>query len=648
MNPVRQSAEAGSRRHSGPPAGTRGRTGAVALLLIVVTLGLAAALAPAAARAQAARIKIPSLDVLVPIYTGGMSPGEVERIEKGLALARLFYWRNTSCRLDLQIHFMPISAPTPDTRGASFNAIEADLRARGIRDNQYDAVFATGDGMDGCWGGFLALGSTGAAFGRSCGVPYPGNDPDVDYNITWTFTHEFGHVLDLVIARLSGHPEMLFNHFPWIYPLPAGEVFNAGPHYDGMAEVLRRFNAYDRFAAPWNGYIETTDADGDGFPDDDPRLAMDEVRFGSSPNAVDTDGDGLTDLAEFTAGIFSGTDPRDPDTDHDGVRDGDDPYPLDRLEPSLRRATATPRIDGRLDASWPLLATGLRYSGDPSLTASLYGSWDDDHLYLALVTSREVRAYISIDGSPENGRFESDGLYAGSGTTVDSMRGDCWGDGREFRATWGEKGLMSGTAAVPGAQVASGVDGRNHVIEIALPRTLPPGTNYTWSRPGLPPVTGLHLAEGRSIGLAVTLGILGSGVSDDEFSGNWATFFEPYRYHAVILNDGSGALAMSRSAVSPRRLEFAAASPNPTPGATRFSFVVPGSLSSGNVATELALFDVNGRRVRTLVSSVLAAGTHDVRWDGRDLDGAPVAAGVYFAKLVAGGEVLTQKLTVLR
>jgi hypothetical protein len=37
-----------------------------------------------------------------------------------------------------------------------------------------------------------------------------------------------------------------------------------------------------------------------------------------------------------------------------------------------------------------------------------------------------------------------------------------------------------------------------------------------------------------------------------------------------------------------------------------------------------------------------------VRWDGTDADGQRVAAGVYFYRLVAGGETLTKKMTVMK
>jgi hypothetical protein len=47
----------------------------------------------------------------------------------------------------------------------------------------------------------------------------------------------------------------------------------------------------------------------------------------------------------------------------------------------------------------------------------------------------------------------------------------------------------------------------------------------------------------------------------------------------------------------------------------------------------LAIFDVQGRKVRTLFRGALAAGMHQYDWDGRDDAGKPLGDGVYFARI---------------
>ncbi len=83
--------------------------------------------------------------------------------------------------------------------------------------------------------------------------------------------------------------------------------------------------------------------------------------------------------------------------------------------------------------------------------------------------------------------------------------------------------------------------------------------------------------------------------------------------------------------------------PNPFNPSTTIDFFLPGGAD-----TELAVFDLSGRRVRTLLGEPLAGGDHRVSWDGRNDDGRPVRSGVYFYRLRAGGETITRKMTLLR
>jgi hypothetical protein len=64
---------------------------------------------------------------------------------------------------------------------------------------------------------------------------------------------------------------------------------------------------------------------------------------------------------------------------------------------------------------------------------------------------------------------------------------------------------------------------------------------------------------------------------------------------------------------------------------------------------ELSVFDVSGRLVRTLVSDDSHdAGVHAVHWDGTDESGAEVAAGVYFARLIADERSASGKMVLLK
>jgi hypothetical protein len=60
------------------------------------------------------------------------------------------------------------------------------------------------------------------------------------------------------------------------------------------------------------------------------------------------------------------------------------------------------------------------------------------------------------------------------------------------------------------------------------------------------------------------------------------------------------------------------------------------------------IFDVRGRRVRTLQEGTLAAGEHRVVWDGRDEQGTPVGSGVFLYRVDAPGISATRKLVIAK
>ncbi|MDZ7270107.1 MAG: hypothetical protein ONB17_00685 [candidate division KSB1 bacterium] len=83
--------------------------------------------------------------------------------------------------------------------------------------------------------------------------------------------------------------------------------------------------------------------------------------------------------------------------------------------------------------------------------------------------------------------------------------------------------------------------------------------------------------------------------------------------------------------------------PNPFNQTTEFVFSV-----GGQGHTQVAIVDVAGREVRTLVDHYLAQGQYRVKWDGRDVHGVEVPSGVYWCRLSNGILVRQQKVTLLR
>lgn len=63
---------------------------------------------------------------------------------------------------------------------------------------------------------------------------------------------------------------------------------------------------------------------------------------------------------------------------------------------------------------------------------------------------------------------------------------------------------------------------------------------------------------------------------------------------------------------------------------------------------ELAIFDVLGQKIRTLVREVRYAGEFNVQWDGNDDLHQPVASGIYFCKIKTDKGVASRRIVVMK
>ena len=96
------------------------------------------------------------------------------------------------------------------------------------------------------------------------------------------------------------------------------------------------------------------------------------------------------------------------------------------------------------------------------------------------------------------------------------------------------------------------------------------------------------------------------------------------------VGDGGTPVALSR------------AMPNPFRAATRIEL----SLAE-RAEVEAAVFDVRGRRVRTLLEGPAGPGGLSLAWDGRSADGTPSPAGIYFLRVADGERTETRRLVRL-
>ena len=105
----------------------------------------------------------------------------------------------------------------------------------------------------------------------------------------------------------------------------------------------------------------------------------------------------------------------------------------------------------------------------------------------------------------------------------------------------------------------------------------------------------------------------------------------------TVVSDGTAVDA------TPAALNLTQNHPNPFNPKTTIRFGLPESAE-----VKLAVFDVSGRLVRTLVDGDLPAGNHSAEWDGTDTTGRSMATGVYFYRLDTADERIQRKMLLLK
>ncbi|MCX6835054.1 MAG: M6 family metalloprotease domain-containing protein [candidate division Zixibacteria bacterium] len=193
--------------------------------------------------------------------------------------------------------------------------------------------------------------------------------------------------------------------------------------------------------------------------------------------------------------------------------------------------------------------------------------------------------------------------------------------------------------------------------------TVQPGNGIAWNRvtPALEATNG-----GKAAFTITSSGIGNYGTSGVTYDGTYRTVF--LSFTVELLSDIMPDIAPKDSLIM-RALNFFARGsstgiddepggsmlpdkfaleqnyPNPfNPSTTILYNIAPGD----PVPTNLAIFNVLGQKVATLVDQVQGPGTYTVTWAGGDDTGAKVASGVYFYRLVHGEQAEVKKVVLLK
>lgn len=116
---------------------------------------------------------------------------------------------------------------------------------------------------------------------------------------------------------------------------------------------------------------------------------------------------------------------------------------------------------------------------------------------------------------------------------------------------------------------------------------------------------------------------------------------QPERHVRLVL--GTASFTETKIADVPTTTGLGAAYPNPFTS----SMAVEYRLDEAKQVT-VAVYDMLGRRVRTLTDGRVQPGLHTVTWNGENADGIPASSGVYVVRMQAGSFVGTRRIVLVR
>ena len=95
--------------------------------------------------------------------------------------------------------------------------------------------------------------------------------------------------------------------------------------------------------------------------------------------------------------------------------------------------------------------------------------------------------------------------------------------------------------------------------------------------------------------------------------------------------------------LQPNEFKLHQAFPNPFNPTTTLQYEMG---SAGPVSIDV--FDVNGRKIRSLYTGIQTPGQHEIRWDAKDDRGRSMSSGVYLFNVNVGGKTQTAKTLLLK
>ncbi len=113
--------------------------------------------------------------------------------------------------------------------------------------------------------------------------------------------------------------------------------------------------------------------------------------------------------------------------------------------------------------------------------------------------------------------------------------------------------------------------------------------------------------------------------------------------------DGISVLSNTTTSITEKKsmnkFEFAKVSNFPNPFNMQTSIIFSLNTSSD---VNIGIYNSNGEYIVSVTSGILAAGEHSYTWNGSNTSGSAVPSGVYFVQLLAGKQIKTHKIVVMK
>jgi len=311
-------------------------------------------------------------------------------------------------------------------------------------------------------------------------------------------------------------------------------------------------------------------------------------------------------------------------------------------------ACAEARLNDLWDSSWNGSAPG-----DTNEILAVFADWDSTYLYLGIrgyVHGNSWLLYLDTDVDGPNGFTDLtaiDTWERGASFTATGFKPDYEYGAYQHQGGFDSEGMWKILTATTTQSISSQVYmafdpqhvyGFSGGTELAIP----------WDV--LYALGAGHVPVGCKIGVVASLcwdpepsGALGGDVAPNNVTATLPTVDNFLR--VVVDADSNGVPDRGQTAGAPRAIfqgesRILSAYPSPAVSAVHVPCVLAGRLGQGRYEVRADVFDITGRKVRTVFDGELDAGNHAFDWDGTTSAGELAPAGVYFMRVMVDGDLI--------